>query len=632
MKTLGSFARLGQVVWRTYGARGLGRRGLHEARRAAGAFRDRPAHPTSVGAAPAAGWPGPRAYAAAGYAPVGDFSRLTDRVRRRILARGERVRDGEYQAFGHDWRTFPAGASGWSISPDGRYGFPGGAWWTIPLLPPGADVKHVWEPARFGWVYDLIRAFHLTNDPAFARAFHARVAEWDVACPPFAGVHWSCGQEVAIRAIALLHGEASLPGATAEEASRVVRLLAWSGERIADAIGYGLSQRNNHGISESVGLVHLGIRLSGTHPAAPGWLARGRRLVDEQIVDQFATDGWYAQHSFVYLRVALTQAITAQQALRAVGLSLAPAGLERLRAAVRLLAVLADANTGAVPNTGANDGSQVLPLSSAPFDDFRPVLTHACLTLGEALPADLAPDDEVLAWFDAVARASQERGDGVWVGDNSGWVVVRHEGARVFLRAGSFRHRPSHMDLLHVTVAWDGRDLITDAGTYAYNAPDPWANGLTTARVHNAPVLDGAEPAVRGARFLWKDWPSARLVHAARADGAVRVVAEVPGRVRREVVVRSREVVVRDEVLDPTVRAVVATWLVHPLATPNDVVAGPIAQRLDAHRDSTDAWFSPTYGVRVPTAAVCVRRARSGADALVLVTRLRAPDVAVRHP
>jgi hypothetical protein len=204
-------------------------------------------------------------------------------------------------------------------------------------------------------------------------------------------------------------------------------------------------------------------------------------------------------------------------------------------------------------------------------------------------------------------------------------VVVRDRGVRVFLRAGGFRHRPSHMDLLHVSVAWDGREVVADAGTYAYNAPPPWANGLTSARVHNAPVLDGAEPAARGPRFLWKEWPTARLAAASREGDAVRVVAEVPGRVRRAVLVRGREVEVEDEVLDPSVRSVTATWLLHPGVASADVVDGPARDVVDAAEGSTDAWFSPTYGARVPTRAVRVGGVRSGAGPLRLVTRLRPP-------
>ncbi|HNS38110.1 MAG TPA: hypothetical protein PKM01_10025, partial [Anaerolineaceae bacterium] len=48
-----------------------------------------------------------------------------------------------------------------------------------PLLPAltygsrvaGQDIKFIWEPARFGWVFTLARAALLTDHPAYAEAF-----------------------------------------------------------------------------------------------------------------------------------------------------------------------------------------------------------------------------------------------------------------------------------------------------------------------------------------------------------------------------------------------------------------------------------------------------------------------------
>lgn len=618
MNTLGTVARLGRVVWRTYGARGLGRRGLHEIRRAADSFRGRPVHALTSSTA----------FGGAGaYRPIGSFALLPGEVQARIVARGGRVRAGWYQAFGHAWRPLPPSADGWVTARDGHYRFPDGAWWTVPHLPRGADIKEVWEAARFGWVYDLVRAYHLTSDAGYADAFYTHVTAWVKACPPFTGVQWSCGQEVAIRALAILHGESTLPSRDVGSAAVVADVLAWSGERIADAVEYGLSQRNNHGISEAAGLVHLGLRLAGLHPDAARWLARGRRLLDEQIGDQFAQDGWYAQHSFVYMRLALAQALAAQRALHGAGLSLAPTTLDRLRAAAGLLAIVVDGRMGAVPNHGANDGSQVLPLSSAPYHDFRPILTLAAVVLGDGLPADVPADPEVLAWIGAGGSPAHAaaRADGVRRGGASGWVAVRHRGAAAFLRAGELRHRPSHLDLLHLALAFDGREVIADPGTFAYNAPAPWNNGLASAAVHNAPVLDDQEPAARGPRFLWKDWPSARLLEAGTRGAGPRIVAEVPGRVRREIEFRDEDVIVRDVVLDSSVRAVQVTWLPHPSVAGAEVVEAPGATSVGAEDASTDGWYSPTYGVRVPGRAVRLRRERKAGEPLELVTRLRRP-------
>ena len=224
---------------RTYGARGVWRRGVHEMRRTLGMFQRVPRAVSYSGT-------GVRSVR---YGPVGNWTDLTEERRERIVERGRRVVAGEYEAYGSLWRAWPRTPAEWHRHPGSGFDFPRREWWRIALLPPGADVKDVWEPARFTWVYDLVRAHWLTGSPELARTFHQRLAEWMAANPPFQGVHWACGQETAIRALAILHAEESLPAPDPAAALRLVSLLGWSGERIADAIGYGLSQRNNHGIS-----------------------------------------------------------------------------------------------------------------------------------------------------------------------------------------------------------------------------------------------------------------------------------------------------------------------------------------------------------------------------------------------
>lgn len=355
------------ILIRTYGWRGIVRRGVHELRRNRDWFKSEPA----VAGRLHIGRP------VLTYRPMGNWQDLSQEQLMNIVARGRKVVDGHYEAYGSAWRQLPHTANQWHVHPSTRFGFPMVTWWKVPLMPAGSDIKDVWEPARFGWVYDLIRAYVATGDRKYTDTFHKYVASWCAANPPFLGPQWACGQEVAIRALAVLHGMDSLPAPPDDPAAieRLESILGWSGERIADAIGYGLSQRNNHGISESAGLVHLGLRLRGAHVDADRWLRHGMRILNEQICDQFSADGWYAQHSFTYMRVALEQALYAERALNAAGFHLSREALSRLDAAVGLLTWLIDAPTGEVPNHGANDGARVLPLSLSTYRDFRSVLT-----------------------------------------------------------------------------------------------------------------------------------------------------------------------------------------------------------------------------------------------------------------
>lgn len=608
-----------RTLARTFGARGFALRSAHELRRAANAFRAAPRHEVTLSPQRALH---PFAVDRAALAASVD--------RAAAIERAERVVAGEFLAFGASWRSLPSTAEGWHGEGDVAV-FPRDArWWKIShSASHGTDVKNVWEPARFTWVYDLVRAFVLTRDDRCAAAFHRYFGEWLESSPPFLGVHWSCGQEATIRAIALLYAEANLasaPSSSREALASLASVLAASGERIADAVGQSISQRNNHAISEAVGMLVLGTRFRGSHPEAARWAREGRRLLERTIVEQFAEDGWYIQHSLTYMRLALDQCVVAQRVLRSSHASLSDAAIGRLRAAVEVLISVVDPATGIVPNHGHNDGAFVHPIALAEYRDFRPVITAACASFGVPLPRDIPTNEESLAWLGLPGppRAEALR-DGVVQG-SSGWAAARLGGgaARVFMRAGSYTSRPGQIDPLHVDVRFGSREVVVDAGTFSYNSPPPWRNALAAGAVHNGPIVDDEEPGIRGPRFLWYVWPSARIVRAEMEDGEAVIVAEIPDRVRRTVRAAADRVVVRDEILAPGVRRVRLRWLLHPDADPALVRVDGGSRLVEAREGAPEGWFSPTYGVRVASRYVEVER--EVGDGEEIVTEIVRPE------
>ncbi|WP_183685466.1 heparinase II/III domain-containing protein [Longimicrobium terrae] len=599
-----------RTLARTYGARGAVLRAVHEGRRAAGRFR-----------------PAPRHAVAAEMAGAHPFRVDTGRLKASTdlagaAERGDQVVRGFHQAYRWTWRPLPADAAGWSTHPSTGHAFPSAApWWTVPHMGAASgDIKDLWEPGRFAWVYDLVRASMVTGDARYAEDFRRRFAVWRESSPPFRGPHWSCGQETAIRAFALLYAEANLP-----HTPGLAETLSASGERIADALGYAVSQRNNHAISEAAGLVALGVRFRGTHPEAEEWLRRGHRWMNTLVTEQFAVDGWYVQHSFTYLRLALDQCVLAERALRSAGLRLAPAAAERIAAAVRLLLAVIHPATGHVPNHGANDGAFVHPVTLAEYRDFRPVLTAVCATWGLPLPANVRACAETLAWLGLDAPpAGPALGDGVWSGP-SGWAAVRLGEAQAFIRAGEYDSRPSHLDPLQLDVRLAGREVVVDAGTFAYNGPPPWKNGLVSARIHNGPVLDGREPGVRGPRFLWYLWPEARVLRAEIRGAQAVLEAEVPGRMRRTVHVSPSAVRVVDDVQPGVAEQAEVRWLLHPDADPRSVQVEGGAETAAAAEGDPAGWYSPGYGVRLPSRTV--HAGRPAREGVRIVTTMAAGGV-----
>jgi hypothetical protein len=551
---------------------------------------------------------------------VPDAQRVRDATDRDVaLDRAARVRAGQHQAFRWAWRARPRTETEWLSHPDSGFLYEGSKrWWTVPHFDSAAgDIKDVWEPARFGWAYDLIRGWILTGDDSYVRTLRDGLTTFLRASPPFRGPHWACGQETAIRAIALLWVEGACceaPSFDDTARAQLVQALAWSAERIADAFGYARSQRNNHGLSEATGLIAIGARLAAMHPRAERWIERGQRSLERMIPDQIAPDGWYIQHSFTYARVALDQLTVARRALRAVGRDLSARSQDRVRALIELTTACVDPACGDLPNHGANDGAYVLPLSTARYRDFRPALSAAAATFDTTLPADVEPDAETLAWLRATWPVRRERKQAPYVQTgSSGWAIATTAGARLFVRAGEYRSRPGHIDPGHIDLWIGGRPAAIDAGTFRYMAPPPWNNGLTAIEVHNTVSIAGLEAARRGPRFLWLSWPRAHIA-SARVEGDEVVIDIMNDSWRARGITHSRRCTLRPDgavVIDEIhvnadfVGPVLVHWLLEDGAEVS-MTSSSNASETEMRGDptSTRGWASEAYGVKRPVRSV----------------------------
>ena len=599
-----------EALWKTFGADGMRQRAAFELRKRFSTLRsDPPAVPQAVlDHARPAQWPfRPNAGRLGREVPNGEG-----------ILRADRVLAGEYQAYRATWRPRPMTPDDWNVDLETNHRYDASApWFHISHSPIGSDIKDAWEPGRFAWAYDLARGWMLTGHDRYADAFWTALESFKAGCPPYRGVQWACGQETAIRAIALLWAESALADAPSSTAARQALLRAMvysSGHRIADALEYAVSQRNNHGISECTGLVAIGARFRGVDDAAARWWEEGRRTLEHQVLDQFASDGWYTQHSFTYLRVALDQLVNAERVLRTAGQGMHPPAAERVRSAIRLLGTSVDEATGDVPNHGANDGAFVLPLTTGEFRDFRPSLTAAAATFHVPLPVGVQADAETLAWLDDDRPPTTTRARPRVVVGESGWVDARIGDARVFARAGVYRSRPSHIDALHVDIWLDGRPLAVDAGTHRYVGP--LSRALADERAHNTVTVDGRPMAERGPRFLWLRWPRA-LIYSFRDDEDVVTIEmlneswKAAGIEHRRTCRATQDAIsVVDEItLPPGGAARVAVhWLLD--GAPEDAsVVSNVPIDVEVHRGDPEipyGWIADSYAIRRPGTSVRV--------------------------
>lgn len=348
-------------------------------------------------------------------------------------------------------------------------------WTFYESLPAAGDIKNIWEPARFGFVFPLGRAFVKSGEPRFAAAFWRFFAEFEAANPPYLGENWMSGQEAGLRLMAFCWaGQIFAPAAEEATPQRLRRLsesVATHAERIPPTLLYARAQNNNHLLTEAAALYTAG-RALPAHPRAAQWRRLGKKWLDWCFAHQFDEEGEYIQHSTNYQRLALR---TADWVVEIAGGEF-DRFLPALQKAARWLARRSDPFSGRACNLGANDGANIFPLSSAAFDDFRPILR---------------------AW-----KVERDPAPAAWSQ----------------LRVKCYRSRPSHADHLHLDLWLNGLNLALDPGTFSYNAAPPWDNVLTNALVHNTLTVDGRDQMTRAGRFLYLDWGSSRWLDEQTAE------------------------------------------------------------------------------------------------------------------
>ncbi|MEA1928835.1 MAG: alginate lyase family protein, partial [Candidatus Auribacterota bacterium] len=295
------------------------------------------------------------------------------------------------------------------------------------------------------------------------------------------------------------------PGRVAE----LARMIAVSAEHIEGNISYALSQKNNHPISEAMGLWTVGI-LFPEFKSAERWKTRGREILEECGRELIYPDGTFSQYSTNYHRLMLHDYLWVLSLAGKNGEIFSEELIDRVRAAGRFLVGIIDPATGRVPNLGTNDGALILPLTDCDYLDYRPVVqaVRVLLTGERAFPP--GPWDEVLFWLGLTAP-EYSAGDIEAPGssdyfENGGYLVLRGNRSRAVIRCTSeYRHRPSHADQLHLDLWYDSTNMLRDSGTYSYNAP-PDDSYFSSTGAHNTVEFDGRDQMPRLSRFLFGEW------------------------------------------------------------------------------------------------------------------------------
>ncbi|MCK4413055.1 MAG: heparinase II/III family protein [Candidatus Eisenbacteria sp.] len=271
-----------------------------------------------------------------------------------------------------------SGGSQWPLKPHRQ----------IQLVGPRApgDVRMQWEAARFHHGLLLGRGYLASGDRAYADAFRRQVDAFLAGNPPFRGIHWAVGMEVAIRAAAWILALEFLRGAaplTHEWCRAMVRHLLLHGLFLETHIErHPLGFTTNHTLADYAGLAVLGRAFAGSS-AGERWRKLAAEGLEVCLGEQVLPGGAHAEGSLAYERFVLEASLVAALCLdREQAAPLRP-GIHALARHLRAVTL-----ASGLPFIGDGDDSFFPPFACVSFADWDPFDPEAVLQVAAHWCAD----------------------------------------------------------------------------------------------------------------------------------------------------------------------------------------------------------------------------------------------------
>ena len=541
----------------------------------------------------------------------------------------------------------------WALDPVRNLRFPEGfaykEWDLYRDRPGNADIKFPWELARCQHLLTLAQAWHVSADTRYAQEILDQIRDFDEANPMGRGVNWTCTMDVALRAanwavaLDLIGGCADLDPA---QLFAAYSSLFDHGGFIRANLENTYEITSNHYLSNVVGLHFVAATLQGTR-AAQDWMKFAATAVQKEIDIQVLPDGADFESSIPYHRLVVELFLGSFRLAQHLDQPFSLHFKRRLEDMVEyLVGVLLP--SGEMPILGdADDGRLMIATDYCAWNrkDPRHLLAPAALTLGRPDWLENAPQDsgwEALWWgFDGtrVVAANRPPPDNARLYPNAGVAISRARDHGRFLMVtnsivgtvGFGNHKNN--DQLSFEYHDEGQPIIVDPGSYVYTSDFDARNLFRATAYHNTIEIDAVEQNEFNPQWLFRMFEKSEPEHLGfeAGDGIVTYDGahkgyenrlEQPVRHKRHFAHRlgdgSLEIV--DVLSGSGVHELCWSFHFHPSVAPQPPAENSIHIKTPAGQwrlswddaalePSTDStWFSPSYGVRIATHALRLRR------------------------
>jgi hypothetical protein len=479
------------------------------------------------------------------------------------------------------------------------------------------DIRAVWEPARLQHAALLL--LHPGSGRSERQAGKEAVLKWIQGNPFLRGPHYMSAMECGLRIPVFFYCLKKAPGLSDEERNFLMRAIyehAWW-------IEHNLSlyaSLGNHTVCECVGLIFAGAVFRETGEGGR-WMRRGLALLIQESGHQVIADGGPAEQSPAYHRFVLDLYTLAIGFLEKNKLFDCGSLKERVLAGERFLHAF-EGPPGELPSIGDSDDGYAVAPGAAPVR-------------GKAEAAQ-----DLLTTF-----------------TESGCTVIRGAGGLVL----TFDHGPlgmaplfnhGHADALSITLSLDGKPVLVDPGTYRYNGAPEWRKYFKGTHAHNTVTVDGQDQAEQETGFIWSRPYNACLNMLKRGDDWTLLHGSHDGYKRlSNAVIHERTVflesdtriLVKDSFRGPGDHDFELNFHLHPIAVVEEgdgwvttdaagakafirLVEGGSFEVIRGREEPILGWYSPAYGIKLPSPVLCCRTRKQAGEALfVSVISLNGP-------
>jgi hypothetical protein len=601
------------------------------------------------------GW---RRYPAAGLHPVFPHWRealleATPAQRQAIGIAAEAALQGRFSALGRDWPQRNPGhlypPEFWRLDPVTGTLWPGLETYTFAIdfrhSAERGDVKYVWEANRLQYLPVLAAHLCLTGDDRARRAIVEAIESWHSANPPFRGVGWASGIEVALRCVSLIV-TLDLAGENLSEESRrlAAQILASSGywlKRFPSAF----SSANNHLVAELTGEYLIGLAL-GHEVDAP------RETLLNEAVKQILPDGLSAEQSPTYGAFTAEMILLCASAAKARNEPFSPQVTARL-------AAFAEAVAWLPKNASYGDDDEGRALTLGNESGYTGSIA-AAISGFLGMPGIMPDGGDFRSIFFGTPPRPLYRPQGLKTFTHGGLSIWRGtiDGRHIELM---FDHGPlgylsiaahGHADALSLTLFIDGEPVLVDPGTWLYGSGGVWRDWFRSTPAHNTLNIKGESQSIISGKFNWSHKAAAALTEVvpepdwslrARHDGYQGRFAALH---QRTVARREDGILVTDQLIGKAQNAEIVFQLAAGITARQDgnivtllrndeallTIRFPdpaIEIRTGGEHPGQGGWVSPRFGERQPAPRIAWRGTVSQSGSCFFIGPI--PPEADRH-